>query len=327
MAIRVTDILKQILIDQSRRTISGQEAVRKLLEETRRQVQQELAAMPQANNSYSAWNLQQTLAAINDHLATFGVQANKELGIALTEAWTAGSEMLGQMVVASGNSTFGISSHLLGQFDPWLQNMKDYTWGKVEGVRLDAAAKIRGELSLGILGQKTPFEVAQAVTGNLPQRPEDQPRYHNSEKTIFKSIDERAQIITQTEMGRAFSMAHQASLISAEETLPELQKMWLHAGHPKRARIYHLALHGSIKPVAENWLVGSIAMMYPRDPKAPASEVIRCGCMHTGYMKEWGTEQQIKDAWKEAQDAANKPKGDYDPRGYKPKEKDHGQGK
>jgi hypothetical protein len=161
---------------------------------------------------------------------------------------------------------------------------------------------------LGVLGQKTPFEVAQKIVGNLSP---DLPKWKNSDRTIFSTIEERAKVITQTEMGRAFSMAHQGSMVAAADTLPGLQKMWLHAGHPRVARIYHLRLNGNIKPVDENFLVGNISMMYPRDPKAPASEVIRCGCMHVAYMPEWGTKEAFVKSWEKAQVAANKPKGPY----------------
>lgn len=308
MAVKVTDILQQILTDQARRTIDGQETLQRMLEEVRRQVLQELVSVPASDTGFPAWRLRQTLDSVNHHLAGFESEARKEMAVTITESWEAGAGMLEKMVVAGGGN-FGISSNLLTQMDPWLQNMKKYAWDKIEGLAADGVAKIKAELSLGVLGQKTPYEVAQAVAGNLAGT--KLPTFKNSETTIFKTIGDRAQVITQTEMGRAFSMAHQGSLAAAADTLPGLKKMWLHAGHPRVARIFHKNLHGSVKPVAENWLVGSIAMMYPRDPKAPASEVIRCGCMHTGYMEEWGTQDQIKDAWKDAQDAANKPKGEY----------------
>lgn len=308
MAIKVTDILTEILTAQGRRTIDAQEALQQLLVEVQRQVLHELLSVPASDTGFPAYRLRQTLDTINHHLAVFEAEAKKELAVTITESWQAGAGMLGEMVIASGTSNFGLSRNLLEQLDPWLQNMKNFAWGKVEGLTADAGVKIKAELSLGVLGQKTPWEVAQKIAGNLPK---DLPTWKNSDRTIFKTIEERAQVITQTEMGRAFSMAHQSSMAAAADTLPDLQKMWLHAGHPKRARIYHLRLNGDIKPVDENWLVGNISMMYPRDPKAPASEVIRCGCMHVAYMPEWGTKKEFLRSWEKAQVAANKPKGPY----------------
>jgi hypothetical protein len=256
---------------------------------------------------FPAWRLRQTLDSINAHLDTFETAAKRELAVYVTESWQAGAGLLEKMVVAGGDS-FAISGTLLHTLDPWLQNMKQYSWGKVEGLTADLGAKIKAELSLGVLGQKTPFDVARGIVGSLPK---DLPTWKNSDRTIFSSIEERAQVITQTEMGRAFSMSHQKSMDAAADTLPELEKMWLHAGHPRKARIYHLRLNGSIKPVREPWLVGNIIMMYPRDPTAPASEVVRCGCMHIAYMPAWGPKEKFLKSWEKAQVAANKPKGPY----------------
>ncbi|MBC8018603.1 MAG: hypothetical protein H7X83_08810, partial [Verrucomicrobia bacterium] len=144
--------------------------------------------------------------------------------------------------------------------------------------------------------QKTPQEIAGAIAGTL-ERP-----------GVFKGIAERAEVITKTELGRTFSMAAQKSFESAADTLPGLQKMWLHAGHPKSPRISHLGLNGSIKEVNQPFLVGSVIMMHPRDPKAPISEIINCGCMHVPYMAEWGKKEAFLKSWQKAQTAANKPR-------------------
>lgn len=289
MASKVTDILTKILTDQARRTISGTEAVRRILEEARRQVIVELAAAPA--DGFAAYQLPQVLAAITKHLTTFEAAAQSNLSAGLTESWQDGVQMLPAMARAAEIhlSSYGIATALLDQ-------LKDFTWGKITAIKNDAVAKIRGELTMGILGQKTPHEITVAIAGNL-ERP-----------GVFQSIFDRAEIITKTELGRTFSMASQAGMTAAADDLPELQKMWLHTGHPSSPRIYHLNLNGDTKPVADPFLVGSIAMMYPRDPKAPLSEIINCGCMHVPYMAEWGTKKEFLKSWMDAQKTANKPK-------------------
>lgn len=288
----VTATLKQILIDQQRRIIDGQETVRRLLYEVKRQVLAELATAPA--DSFGAYRLQQTLSAIDAYLAGFEQSARATIGAAITDAWDAGQTLLPQLATAAGLrvNTYWLSSNLL-------DSLKEFAWGKITAVKNDTAAAIRAELSLGVLGQKTPQEVAAAIAGSL-ERP-----------GVFASVTARAEVITKTEMGRAFSMANQKSLEAAQETIPELQKMWLHAGHPKRARIYHLRLHGYTLPVREKFLVGNIAMQYPRDPTAPASEVINCGCTHVGWLPEFGTKKAFLKTWSDAQKEANKPKGPY----------------
>lgn len=294
MAVTVTEMLKQILLDQMVRTIDGQEAARRILNELRKQVVTEIATAPAG--SFAGYQYQNMLREIDRHLAVADRSLKSELTTGIRESWDAGVGMLPQLAKAGSDitiGTYGISTHLVDQ-------IKEFSWGKISGITNDLQAKIRAELSLGILGGKTPQDVAAAIAGSLDDKP-----------GVFKSVTERAEVIVKTEMGRTYSMAHQASMDAAAETLPEMQKMWLHAGHPKTPRIYHLRLNGDVKPINEPFLVGNISMMYPRDPTAPVSEIINCGCMHVAYMPEWGTRKQIVKSWADAQKEANKPRGDY----------------
>lgn len=287
---KVTDILQQLLTAKIKGELLGAERVMKIMAELKRQVVTELALT--SADTFAAARLQQTLTAIDAHLATWEAQTTREVTGLLNESWQAGKEMLPAMAEAAGVQVgrFWISTHQLDA-------LKEFTLGRFAHVRTDASARIRAEVLLGTLGQKTPQEVTAAVAGEL------------GSPSIFKSIEARAETITKTEMGRAYSMATQKSMESATDVLPELQKMWLHAGHPKRARIYHLNIHGLTVPTDEKFLVGTIAMMYPRDPLAPASEVINCGCTHVPYLSEWGSKKEFLTSWNKAQKAANSRKG------------------
>lgn len=284
---KVTDILQQILTSKIKGELLGAERVMKIMAELKRQVVTELATAPA--DSFGASRLRQTLTAIDAHLAAWETQTTREVTGLLNDSWEAGKEMLPQMAEAAGVQVgrFWISTHQLDA-------LKEFTLGRFAHVRTDASARIRAEVTLGVLGQKTPQEVTAAVAGEL------------GSPSIFRSIEARAETITKTEMGRAYSMATQKSMESAEDVLPELQKMWLHAGHPKRARIYHLNIHGLTVPTAEKFLVGNIGMMHPRDPLAPASEVINCGCTHVPYLPEWGSKKEFVTSWNKAQKAANR---------------------
>lgn len=286
MAVKVTDILKQVLTDQLRRTISGQEAVRRILDEVRRQVIMEIAtAQPE---SFTLYRQTQMLGQIERLMFDAEAELRVEASKGITDSWNSGKGLITEMALAGSDITLatGISSQVLDQ-------IKEFTWGRISSVRSDAVAKIRAEITLGLLGQKTPQEISSVIAGTLES------------PGLFKGITERAEVITKTEMGRAFSMAHQASLVSATEMLPDLQKMWLHAGHPKQPRPYHLRLNGDIKAVDQPFLIGSVIMMYPRDPKGPIGEIINCGCMHVAYMRSWGTKAEFTKAWAQAQRAAN----------------------
>jgi hypothetical protein len=263
--------------------------VRRILEAVRKKVIADIATAP--DGSFTSYRQSQILGEIDRLLNEAGSTIKTDLAAGIGNSWDEGVSMLPSMARGAGVTltTFGISNHLTEQ-------IRDFTWGKISGLTNDAQAKIRAEITMGILGQKTPQEIASAIAGTL-ERP-----------GIFASIAARAEVIVKTEMGRAFSMAHQAGLESALDTLPGLQKMWLHAGHPKTPRIPHLNLNGNTTPVDTPFLVGSIAMMYPRDPKAPVGEIINCGCMHVAWMAAWGTKKEFVKSWNEAQKAANKPK-------------------
>lgn len=287
MAQTVTDILAEILTDQARRTIDGQDAARRILLAVRREILADIAAFPA--ESYSTFRQQQLLASIDRQLADAEAQLRADISRGISGSWEAGRDLLPAMARSGSSVTLsiiGIAPHLVDQ-------IKEFAWGRITAVRNDAVAKIRAEITLGLLGQKTPQEIAGAVAGTL-ERP-----------GVFGGVAERAEVIVKTEMGRAFTMAHQASMESAVDTLPSLKKMWLHAGHPKQPRPFHLRLSGDVKEVDQPFLVGNIAMRYPRDPKAPASEIINCGCMHVAWMPEWGSKSDYLKSWNRAQKAAN----------------------
>lgn len=298
MAISVTDKIKEILAARDSAIIANQDAVIDLLAEVRRQILAEIIEAP--GDSFTAYRLQQSLAAIQDHLNNFERSAWSTLGSGLTATWEAGESLLPESALAAGMQTnfYRLSTHTLDA-------LKDFTFGKISGVTGDLYSKIRGELSLGALGQKTPAEVASALAGQLSGRPmpKKQDKYGNWHPA-FKSVAERAEVITGTELGRVFSLATQKSGEAAAETLPGLQKIWLHAGHPKQGRIIHVYLHGQKRAIDKPFYQapGGYGVKFPRDPNAPISEVIRCGCTHVFWLPAFGDLKTFVSEFDESQD-------------------------
>ena len=271
----VTAEIQRLLKAKEQKILDGTVAIKGLLTEVQKQIVAELAAV--SGDSYAAYHLKQNLASIERYLQGFESSAQTELGKLIDEAWELGGDLPFQAAVAGGLSTTAFG-HIPGTL---LESFKDFSAHKISGVSSAAFDRIRGELSLGILGQKTPHQVTQAIAGTL-QSP-----------GVFKSIGERAEIITQVEMGRAYSQASQLGMEQAASSVPALKKQWWHAGHPKMPRQNHLKLHGQIQPVGQKFLLGSLAIMFPRDPKAPASEVIRCGCDMVPWHDAWGRDNAL----------------------------------
>jgi len=298
MAVKVTSKIKAILRERDAEIISGQEAVKALLEETRKQILMDLAVIP--GDGYSAHFLRQSLAAINDQLATWETATNRELDGRLSTTWEMGSGLLPAAAAASGVQLgqIGISSHVL-------DSLKDFTFGRIASVKGDLYNRIRGELSLGVLGQKTAQEVTQAIIGGIGNLPIPVGR---GGVPVFKSVQERAEVITGTEMGRAFSLATQKSIEAARETVPEMGSMWIHAGHPSRPRLIHLYMHGEVRTEGKPFYrtPEGIPVYYPRDPNAPIKEVIRCGCTHIPYHPLFGDAKEFAADFDEQQDKTSK---------------------
>lgn len=280
MAISVTAKIKEILAARDAKTVTAQNSVLDLLTELRRQILIELIDAP--GDSFTAYRLKSSLSGIQKHLSDFESAAKKEVGSGLTANWEAGISLLPESMAAAGmqHNLSPLSTHTL-------DSLKDFTFGKISAVSGDLYNKIRGELSLGVLGQKSPAEVATTIAGGLEGKASPKDRWGNP---IFKSMAERAEVITGTEMGRAFSLATQKSGEAAAETLPGLKKVWLHAGHPKVGRVIHVYLHGQERDMDKPFYQApnGYGVQFPRDPNAPISEVIRCGCTHIFHLPEFG---------------------------------------
>ena len=282
MAVKVTAEIKRLLDARARRVIDGQAMIAGLLEELRRQIVDELLAVPEG--SYAAYGLKQKLASIEQHIGRFSGQAGSALAGLVRGAWDDGEDLVLGVGRAVGLYTaFGHVSTAL------LETLQEFAVHKIADVGASAFAQVRAEITLGVLGQKTPWEVAQAIAGEI----KDSPIPTIAGRPVFKSVAERAEVITGVEMGRAFSQASQLAMEQAAKNVPGLKKQWWHAGHPKQPRVSHLALHGQIKPVDKPFMVGTLTMMFPRDPKAPASEVIRCGCEVVPWHEAFGTDNAL----------------------------------
>lgn len=142
----------------------------------------------------------------------------------------------------------------------------------VTRVSHETARAISSEIALAATGLKTPFEVLQSVGRNL-----DDP-------SIFGTIAARAETIVRTELGRVNSVAGQARLEEAAQTVHALQKQWVHAGRPDEPRASHLAAHGQVVDVEDAFLVGGERLRFPRDPAGSPGNTINCGCGSVPYI-------------------------------------------
>ena len=253
--------------EKDKALIDGTEAVIRTLEELQRQVMDEL--LKATLGSWDVYHLKNVLNSIEGQIRSFRDAAKSEMKAGLDTSWEMGKNLVDVPLANAGIYTgFHISTSVLDV-------MREFAFHKIDDVSDAAWVKIRGELTLGVMGGKTPQQVAEAIGKNL------------KDPGIFSSIGKRAEVITQTEMGRVFSTAAEKRMEEAGKYVDGLEKQWLHAGHPKVPRETHLAAHGQHVPVNEPFDIGGVMMMQPRDADAPIEEVINCGCDHVPFHKNW----------------------------------------
>ena len=227
----------------------------KLLDVARRDV-----AATVASTEWQAYHLPQMKAATERALETFAGQYGVVLRDAQREFWETGIEMVDLPL-----RTVGIAAAIPEIDVTALSIMQGYSSDLVTNLSKSAIQKINQELTLGIMGQKSPYEVMQAVGRNL------------KDKSVFKSIAARADTITRTETGRVLEMAGQARKEAAAKVVPGLQKQWFYGHSPKMPRLSHLVIDGQIRDVDQPFDVAGEKLMYPRDPAGSAANTIRCG--------------------------------------------------
>lgn len=264
----INAVIARILRQKDAGIIDGAEAMRKVLAQLQRQVLDELGRA--SITGWEQYRLRQLLDAVERQLGQYEAAAQAEIENRLSAMWDLGQKSVYQPLNTAGIYTgFNLSTSVLDV-------LKDFAFHKISGVAAGGWDKIKSELSLGILGTRTPQQVADAIGRNL------------TDPSVFASIDARAEVITKTEMGRVFSIAAQKRMEEAAKYVRGLKKVWIHAGHPRKPRITHLGIEGQTRDIDEPFNVGGVKMMYPRDPAAPLDEVINCGCDHAAWKEEWG---------------------------------------
>jgi len=227
----------------------------RLLADARKEV-----AAAVASTEWQVYYLPQMKGAVDRALQEFGRKYNVDLQEAQRGFWEFGVDSVDMPL-----RSVGIIQAIPEIDTTALAIMQGFSADLVGGLTTDAIKKVNTEISLGIMGQKSPYEVMKAVGRNL------------KDKSIFKSIAARAETITRTEAGRVLEAASQARKEKAAGVVPGLQKQWYYGHSPKMPRLDHLAAAGQIRDVDKPFNVGGEELMYPKDPAGSARNTVRCG--------------------------------------------------
>lgn len=215
---------------------------------------------------WEAWYLPQLQSNIKAALNEFKSQSSAQISQGADASFAAGRDLIDEPVKAA---RFNIAAQLPDMDTRKLWAMKYFMTDKIQDISTQLAAKINSEMGLVAIGAQTPSGARQTIS-----------------RLFKKDGQRRALAIVRTELGRVYSAAAQQRMDQAQEILPGLKKQWRRSGK-LHSRLTHDAADGQIRGVNEPFTIGSITMMYPKDPTAPIGEVIHCGCQSIPYMDSW----------------------------------------
>jgi len=248
-------------------------AVRKRLQEASLAIAGMLAQQPA---DWRVWQLgaiqpqvKQLIDALNGDLATAAEDA-------LDGAWNVGVAAVDAPLASAG---IHVDWRLPMLDTSVLAALKSFTAGRIQDLSSAALGRIDRAIGLTVLGAQTHTEAVRAVRAELGEK---------NAATL-----RRARTIVHTSLGEAYALAQQQRLEQSAELLPDLKKQWRRSGKV-HSRWNHDAADGQVVDLDKPFELpairgnGTVKLMHPHDPKAPAAEIINCGCTARPWMDRWG---------------------------------------
>jgi hypothetical protein len=216
------------------------------------------------------WVLSDLQAEVQQMMREFGDQAAARLSSAASASWEAGQALVDLPLEPLGFRLAGVAPMLDAS---QLMAMRTFMTDRIRNVGIEVANKLNTELALTVMGAQPPAATVSRVADILGE-----------------TSRSRAITIVRTELSRVYGTATQERLVQAGggETpiVPGLKKQWRRSGKVY-SRINHDLADGQVRDVDKPFQVGAVKMMFPHDPKAPASETINCGCTMLPWRAEW----------------------------------------
>ena len=227
------------------------------------QIRAILAAAP---SDYQSWILPQLESQIQIALRAVERQASEITSKAVQESWDNGILLIDTPLQAA---TVSVSAMLPAIDSRQLLAIQNFSIGKIAGITTEIANKINTQLGLVMMGVQPVGDAINVITSIMEQG--------DRARTLG---------IIRTELGRVNSLSSHLRKLQAAQYLPGMQKLWRQSGklHPRET---HVLADGQIRDVDKPFNIGGVDMMHPHDPKAPAKEVINCGCYSLPHMAHW----------------------------------------
>lgn len=240
----------------------------RLLKIAANQVRYTLGTQPSEIEQINLKALQREIARA---MAEFSEAAGARLGTAAGAAWQLGQDLVDQSLAAG---QVRIAALLPVLDTRQLTAMRSFMTDRIDNIGLQAQNKINTRLGLTMIGAQPMADTISAIDAVLGGESRD-----------------RAITITRTELSRAYAVAAQERAVQAATVVPGLKKQWRRSGKV-HSRLNHDLMDGVVVDVDQPFkLVNAkgeaLEMMFPHDPKAPAAEVINCGCTVVPWKEDW----------------------------------------
>ena len=256
-------------------------AVMRMLAGLRRRLSEDLLAITPRDKLWRVQHLGQLRAAVDRVVVEFASRYGTALTGAVNGAWEQGAVFPAASLAGARVEVVFTQELSRVQIEVMAQMHTDL----VRAVSNDFRLKVGRELTLGIMGAKSPFQIMQDVGELLRTEPL---------RGEMGTIANQAERIVRTEMGQAYSVANRIRVEEIAEDVPGLQHYWRSA-RDGRVRAAHITADSRYAPgsrpgpipVKESFSVGGAQMRYPHDPSGGAANTIQCRCLEIMYKKEW----------------------------------------
>lgn len=224
-----------------------------LLQKARADVTTILAGTP---TEYQEWRLTALQREIDRVLSELGQGSSKVLSDAVGSAWAGGIAAIDNPMEAAGIRA------LMPTLDTaQLMAMRAFTVDRISDISTVAASRIKQQIGLAMIGSQNLQETIANVAEHLEE-----------------TSTSRAATIVRDSLSTAWSTASHERALQSDKLGIKMEKVWRRSGKI-HSRLAHDLADGKRVPVNEPFIINGHKIRYPHDPKAPAGEVINCGCI------------------------------------------------
>ncbi len=224
-------------------------------------------------------NLSNLQRQVKDLIAAFESELTNHVNGYVAQAWELGQRAVDEPLKISGVS---LSPARLSR--NVIAVLQGYSADLIKRISNETLTAINGTLAQAMLGLQNPLQAQQRITQLIGV---------SDNLSDLTGISARAESIFRTEVGRVNAIATQARQDQVAQMVPDLMKSWVATGD-HRTRSGHLAAHGQSVRIDQPFSIAAYIggpkedMMYPRDPRGSANNIIRCRCRSITWRAGYG---------------------------------------